>query len=460
LKRIPIIIIFLLFGHLIKCQNWLGFGNLIPDYNYVSALYLRPSDNKLYIGGNFYSTIGTKTFNGIMSYDGINFDTVGTGINMNNAPITRPQAIIEYNGELYIGGFIDKMGAVKTTGIAKWDGVKWDSLGPQLNGNVNDLEIFNGELYAAGFFWKAGTLNITSVVKYDGTNWSNPGSLGFPYTTYTGHPFLNCIEVYNNELFVGGDFYDSTTNHICVAKFDGNTWEKVGLIMYGGATEILDMKVYNGNLYVAGRFKEIEGNIGNAIIKYNGSTWSKVGETVTDQGNCEITRMKVINNKLWIVGGFKSIENTLSAGGVAIWNDTNWCVPPTGSQVYKCSSLEYFQNKMYLGGSFDSIGVAAINNLAVLNTTVTMCSSPVGVKENKKEIEGIKVYPNPSNGKLFIEAKNFDLKNITLSLLNQLGQIILTVNATEIDISSFDAGIYCLKVQDKTFQSVFKIIKE
>lgn len=399
-----------------------------------------------------------------MSYDGINFDTVGTGMNMSNAPITRTQTIMEYNGQLYVGGFIDYMGTVKTTGIAKWNGVKWDSLSAQLNGNVNDLEVFNGELYVTGFFWKAGSLNVRSVVKYNGINWSNPGSVGFPYTTYTGYPFLNCLEVFNNELYVGGDFYDSTTTHICIAKFDGTAWKKVGLVMYGGVTEILDMKVYNGNLYVAGRFKKIEGNYGNAIMKYNGITWSNVGEAVTDPSNCLITKMKVINNKLWVVGGFKSIENTLAAGGVAIWNDTSWCVPPTGPQAYKCSSLEYFQNKMYLGGSFDSIGVDAINNLAVLNTTVTTCSSPVLVKENKNNLDGIKIYPNPIINKLILEFETVIFPNTKLILINSLGQVVYSLYSTdpkqEIDLNFLPSGIYYLKIQNNSEQKVLKIIKE
>lgn len=447
------IFIFIFIGLNIKCQNWIGFGNKLSPY--VTALYVRPSDNKLYIGGQFTNLEG-KGIRGIATYDGLKFDSVGCGVGIFTDGIWR---ITEYNSQIYVAGSFGTMGNLQTNGLAKWNGLKWDSVGNRINGLAFALKEFNNDLYVGGFFWKIGNQNIRAVAKWDGANWSILGS-GFPYNWANSVPTINAIEVFNNEIYVGGTFEDSTGNVLAVAKWNGIYWSKGNLKLYGMAPSVNDLKVYNGNLYVAGRFYEVDGNVGNCIVKYDGIKWSRVGDAIKTS-NGYIKRMEVINNKLYVVGGFYNIQDNIAAHSIAIWNDTVWCAPPTGSQQYQSACLALFKDTIYMGGGFYDIGNDTVPALAKLITSNQTCSSPVGIKEHLFKTN-IKIFPNPVNDNLNIISEQEFEKGTVIDVINALGQTVLKTHySNQIDVTSLSVGYYLLKLSHPNNQSCYyKFIKQ
>lgn len=463
MKKLYYIIVCLIVWNCTKGQNWLGFGNLIPVTGYVQSLYTNPTGTKLYIGGIFNATYNGKTMKNIMVYDGVTFDSLGTGVTLG----LRVQDIIEYKNNIYAAGRIGVFGNTQCNGVAKWNGIKWDSLMPQLepSGYINAFKIYNNELYMGGRFSSIGTQSINTIAKYDGTNWSQIGS-GFPFTYSTNITTINCIEVYNNEVYAGGNnIYDSLGNHICIAKFDGSNWKTVGVIMYGGASEITDLKVYNNHLYAVGRFKQSEGNVGNSIMRYDGTSWSNIGKAITDVGNCIISKMQIINNKLWVVGVFKSIEDTLVTDGIASWNDTVWCVPPTGTQNYQSCAVAEFQNKIFMGGAFYDIGNDTVPGLAVLNTDSTSCTiNLTNIKTHTKEEDFI-TSPNPFTDNITIQIPSkYNLTDTKFTITNNLGQVLLNYNPSSykqiLNLSNLSSGVYYLTIQDSSINKTVKLIKQ
>ncbi len=79
---------------------------------------------------------------------------------------------------------------------------------------------------------------------------------------------------------------------------------------------------------------------------------------------------------------------------------------------------------------------------------------------NSQELTTVKVYPNPTNGPLVIDAGTAKISKIEIT--DMLGKIILTnvlpVSGT-IDISSLNTGIYSLKIITGTTSNTQKIIK-
>ena len=60
--------------------------------------------------------------------------------------------VIGENGDIYTGGIFDSAGGIETNHIARWDGMRWSSLGNGLNGDVYTLVVDeNGDIYAGGF---------------------------------------------------------------------------------------------------------------------------------------------------------------------------------------------------------------------------------------------------------------------------------------------------------------------
>lgn len=466
MKRTSYILLLLLASFGFNAQNWLGFDTLIPSTpwaGFVQSLYTSPDGNKLYIGGAFNSKYGGRQMKSIIAYDGTTFDSLGSGVGSGGYV----NDIIEYKNNTYICGTFDHMGTKLCRSVAKWDGVKWDSLGTQLSptGIVYTFKVYNNELYLGGNFDKIGNQTIRNIVKYDGTNWI-PLASPFKFTDSSGYTVINCIEVYNNELYVGGYYFrDSLGNYLYLAKYNGTKWDTVNVKLYGGITEVNDMKIYNNKLYVAGRFKKSEGNIGNAIMRYDGTTWSDVSKAVTDLGTCLITNMEVINNKLWVVGGFKSIEDTLFAGGIACWNDTVWCVPPTGPQNYKSTSIAYFKNHIYMGGAFSEIGNDTVHGFAMLNTDSLACAINITNVKTHTKNEDFIISPNPFTDNITIQVPSkYNLTDTKFTITNSLGQVLLNYYPLSykqnLNLSNLSSGIYYLTMQDRSINRTVKLIKQ
>jgi hypothetical protein len=97
----------------------------------------------------------------------------------------------------------------------------------------------------------------------------------------------------------------------------------------------------------------------------------------------------------------------------------------------------------------DSYGCSAIS--APYQFTVTSVEKPV--------LASVKIYPNPSAGRLYIEAVNMQIE-----MINAIGQTVLTQSVNgkeEVNIEAYPAGTYLIRAVDATGNSgTFLLIKE
>ena len=92
--------------------------------------------------------------------------------------------------------------------------------------------------------------------------------------------------------------------------------------------------------------------------------------------------------------------------------------------------------------------VAVTNNPGGCKDTSELytVTSLVSVKDANANIENIKVYPNPANDVLFINAT----QEITVAICSVEGKVVLQQkNAKSIDISKLTPGLYLMKIKDK-----------
>jgi len=85
----------------------------------------------------------------------------------------------------------------------------------------------------------------------------------------------------------------------------------------------------------------------------------------------------------------------------------------------------------------------------------------LGIENNEVE-NGIKIYPNPTNGIFEIDFKN-SIDKSEIEIFNSLGQSVFKntfFNQTEINISTFVSGIYFVKIQNGQNVITKKIVKE
>lgn len=106
------------------------------------------------------------------------WSAVGSGIDDLSGLVN---CMTEYNGKLFIGGRFNKAGGIPVNGIASWDGNKWDSVDTGVsfdfggNGEVLAMEVYNAELYVVGYFNSAGGTPVRSIARWNGIKWDSVG---------------------------------------------------------------------------------------------------------------------------------------------------------------------------------------------------------------------------------------------------------------------------------------------
>ncbi len=447
-------IIALIIPFLSPCQNWqgLGTGTSIEVY----CLYTDTTTNALNAGGQF--NIGGVPYLGIAKWNGIVWDSIGSGL-----PCFPLFDIIRYKNEIYVAGG-------NGGGINKWNGSSWVSVGSGLNiiGTVSPIayhfSIYNSELYVGGGFDTAGNVPANSLAKWNDTTWTDVHSLPCYDITQNG---INSIIMYQGEMYASG-YFDGIGNDI--VKWDGTAWQTVGGGIQGvmDLAAIYDMAIYNNELYVAGTFTTFEGNVGNLIQKWNGTSWSDVGggmEGIT-LGGAEIHKLIVFHNKLYAMGLF-SQAGGIPASNIASWDGTNWC--SLGSTfIGEIYGGAVYNDTLYIGGDFATIDGNSLNHIVKWtggNYVDTCGHINVGVNEIETSDE-VNIYPNPATNQLIVNSEQLLVKEI--KIYNVLGEMILNDPETssgqndksvKIDVSGLANGMYFIKLEFENTSISKKFIK-
>jgi hypothetical protein len=212
-------------------NTWSNVNNLpkfspVNDFNYINDIALYK--NRLYIGGNFYTGFDSTDIDDIAVYNGTEWTKVGTKWNGSNGGVL---CMTEYKNELYVGGsfYKDLDPNAPGNGIAKWNGTRWSSLGGANEGfgtncTVFSMEEHNGYLYVAGCFTTAGGLPSTGMARWDGNNWCSMGNHFNPEV----NNLIKDFTWLGDTLFVVGGFnsVDGDTSIKYVAKRIGDGVEE------------------------------------------------------------------------------------------------------------------------------------------------------------------------------------------------------------------------------------------
>ncbi|MBI4931198.1 MAG: T9SS type A sorting domain-containing protein [Bacteroidetes bacterium] len=226
-----------------------------PDMGIIYAINFK---NDLYMGGSLFS----GSYMNMARYNGSTWDNMLGGIGGFGV-----LAMTVYKGDLIVAGSFTQAGLgggnwMSANYIARWDGVKWDSLGSNgVNNQISSLTIdtVNDVLYAGGIFTMAGGIPAKQVAKWDGIQWS-----ALPPLPAWSLANVHALKMFKGKLYASVTAFPSDTALLC---FDGINWQ----IIYGPRETITAMEVYNGNLYVGGSFDKIDTTVVNCIACYGDS---------------------------------------------------------------------------------------------------------------------------------------------------------------------------------------------
>ena len=376
-------------------SGWSGLGSSDAPTGRVRALAVFDdgAGEALYAGGNFLGA-GDVYSPLVARFDGSTWSAVGGGAAANG----EVRALVRYDDGsgpvLVAGGTFTTIDGVAARRIARWNGSNWAEFGggfvvPPANGEayVFELAVFDHgagpQLYAGGWFLIPGVASPASIARWNGTTWLplGAGVLGVP----------SAFAVYNSgsgpALFVGLEFASvpGVPGGFGIARWDGASWSAVGggLWSPSGAR---DLAVYDAGsgpeLYAIGAFKKA-GQLDIAgLARWNGTTWSSVGDLAPP------SNLEPIGGTLGVfdeggspalfASGFKDAVSPSSAAsfrGVARWNGSAWSglgdglsgraaeFGPVGNGliVDACTS---FGGKLYFAGGFTQAGDSASQYLA------------------------------------------------------------------------------------------------
>lgn len=284
--------------------------------------------------------------------------------------------------DVFVGGTFDEVANLDgTAGVARWDGRRWHGLGGGLarekdRGDVRDLAVSGDNVYVVGNFDKAGTVAALNVARWNVTTgtWSALGTGTGPRDQFGGVVPLSAVAVVDGQVYVGGTFRSiNGVTAAGVAVWNGTQWAALA----GGVIDTKDDKAdvrallaVGNQVFVGGLFDQAVNPQGVAdiaasnIAVWNRSTgrWAALGVGAS----APVDALATDGSSLYVGGSF------VRAGGgvvnaVARWNGTQWSALGSGvaGVVY---GMTVAGGKLYVAGAFDAAsGVANTDSLAVWN---------------------------------------------------------------------------------------------
>ncbi len=264
---------------------WSAMDPLLPGQTpgqpivfHIAALFADGAD--LYVGGE---TPGGFPFgNGFVSRLGSSPAALGMFSWLDEDTGSEVRAIAKF-GSIYAAGRFEQAGTTNANSIARYTGSGWAPLGlglelypGQLPARVRALVVFddgNGEqLYAAGDFRRAGGIPVSGIARWSGTSWSSVGSPPVPI----GSSWSDLI-VFDDGSGIG--LVGAVGGKIL--RFDGSGWS----IVSSTSSAIHCLAAFDDGtgtaLYAGGAFTSIDGVKANRVAKWNGASWSALGGGIT-----------------------------------------------------------------------------------------------------------------------------------------------------------------------------------
>lgn len=212
------------------------------------------SNDKILYAAGIFDTIGHVPAASIAALIQGEWHPLGHGFKktkMNPMSNLLPEikALAKHNGYIYAGGDFDTAGIIPAQNIAYWDGIRWNSMGPGIQGEVDAITVLNnGHVIVASTITKGNVILPATLMSWNGNEWKE---LGLP----PGCISINALETDGRQIFVGGDFImDSTRNDYGLAILDESGFRSLG----GGVRGIITKLLYdNGTLYCAGNFLRV-----------------------------------------------------------------------------------------------------------------------------------------------------------------------------------------------------------
>jgi len=365
----------------------LGRGHGVSGPIHALAVYDDGTGGALYAGGRF-AMAGDTLVSGVARWNGAFWSPVGSGVGgFHVVPVVYALSVFDdgTGPALYAGGRFHSAGGTPAGNIARWDGSTWSRLADGVDGDVYALAVHDDgagpALYVGGRFTRAGGVPVVGLARWDGVAWSPVGS--GPGSTAVIHALAPYDDGAGAALYAGGVIVSGNppaTVASYLAKWDGANWSRLSSDVAGPTwPAVYALRAFDDGsgpqLYVGGHFTTAGSIAAKYVARWNGQTWSPVGNGMTG-ADPDVHALGAWNNgygaTLFAGGSFQRANGVL-VNGIAEW-DANWWYALDGGLasdipdlpvVYSLASFDDGKSPaLYVGGAFATAGGKPAAHLA------------------------------------------------------------------------------------------------
>lgn len=302
---------------------WSAYGGGLTSFG--SALAALPT------GGLF---VGTAA--GLWAWDGAQWATVPGLTTSTPLPPQVTALLGRANGTLVVAGWFSAAGGQPTSRIAVYTPatLTWTTLGTGVGqasfGQVASMVTLpSGDLVVGGYFTRAGALDVHGIARHDGASWR---------ALHDGLPFgVRCAAALDDTRFVVAGRFGTIGNLPCgsVALWNGAAWQPLGSgLSFASTFDAANDAILlpNGDLLVAGTMTGAGGAAVQGLARWDGVAWSSFGGGLALAGGPgAATRVVRLPSGDIVVGGWFSSAGGVAANNIARWNGASWS--PLGAGV-------------------------------------------------------------------------------------------------------------------------------
>lgn len=295
------------------------------------------------------------------------FEPLGQGVGRVEPGINEAtgtvRAIIEFDGRVVVGGFLNFAGIRQRccglfTRDPGDDGAAWNTLG-EFDGDVWALQVFDGALWVGGTLSSAGGQPASSLARAStGGVWNVPDA-GLPDGIS-----IRALHVHEGQLYAGATSLSggNLTGGNMLFRWTGSAWQRV--LDNTAVGHVIALASFQGELHAAGAVPLGPG-LGTANVgRLSGSVFERLGNGIAGSGR--VSALHGESGQL-LVGGLIGGIDGVVMHNIASWDGVSWS--PLGSGLGSDSfsrvlGIGRFLDRIIAVGTFGDRGDGTLRSVS------------------------------------------------------------------------------------------------
>ncbi len=183
--------------------------------------------------------------------------------------------VVMPNGDLIAAGNFTAIDEASFGRIARWDGTRWYPLGTGATGTYHRIYALaatpTGDLIAGGAFYGIGGASEASgIARWNGSQWSSLGG-GVNTSITAGDTVRAIIVLENGQIVAGGSFHVADHRQLpYLVLWNGVQWDAIGESVDDSVTSLVAMP--NGDFCVGGAFQTAGPHVSVSFAHFSSGT--------------------------------------------------------------------------------------------------------------------------------------------------------------------------------------------